>query len=33
MEVRVGEELAAENKKWSKVSSQKRLTVVECWLK
>jgi hypothetical protein len=31
MEVRVEKELAAKQK-WSKVSSQKRLTVVECWL-
>jgi hypothetical protein len=29
MEVRVGKKLATENKKWSKVSSQKRLAVVE----
>ncbi len=33
MEVRVGKELAAGKNKWPKVSSQKRLTVVECWLK
>jgi hypothetical protein len=31
MEVRVEKKLAMK-KKWSKVSSQKRLTVVECWL-
>jgi len=35
MEVRVGKKLAMrekKKKKRSKVSSQKRLTVVECWL-
>jgi hypothetical protein len=31
MEIKVGKKLALE-KKWAKVSSQNRLTVVECWL-
>ncbi len=31
MEVRV-EKKNGNEKKWSKVSNQKRLTVVECWL-
>jgi len=32
MEVRVEKKIGNEKKKWSKVSIQKRLTVVECWL-
>jgi hypothetical protein len=31
MEVRFGKKMATK-KKWSKVRSQKKLTVVECWL-
>jgi hypothetical protein len=31
MEVKAGKKVTTKEK-WSKVSSQKRLTVVECWL-